>query len=146
MPLSYGIRIRQYIDTSEAQGGDTILVTFEDGSFVTLVFPEEKSTYHRELTVDPSRSSATVLEELWQAHERRMSYQMWSTRRAFKKLKRTHQNWRTAVKMTVSVRADDDTFDDSPRVGKKLQVMVGLDTLGCVGHMLSSPVRSVEFP
>jgi hypothetical protein len=64
MPFSYATRSRQYVDVTQADPMDRIVVTLDDGR--KAVFALSGKTRHRELTIDRRLTDDGVLEELYQ--------------------------------------------------------------------------------
>lgn len=133
---AYATPARQYIDMTEAEETDRVLVTLEDGASITL-----KPLKHDQFTIDLDTTDQRVIIELDRQFRAHFAAQSWPTRRAF----RAAQKKGFSPIYEVNVSADSATFDDSPRVGERLCIMVAVSGLGGLGAHLKSPVREVSF-
>jgi len=152
MPFSYGTRTRQYIDVSDSDENDRIIVALEDGCVVCL----KKGAGRRDLEVDRDQTHQTILEQQYQhvlkdvSRTDRYSWDgpfgwfhhwWWLRTRTVPTIKQVREQ----ACLEVSIVADRDAFDDSPRVGERLCIMSTFPGMGGGGFVTSSPISAVQF-
>lgn len=142
MPFTIGIRTTEYIDLSNATADDSVKVTLADDCHVVLVLDPAN---RRHLLIDKRRTHPSVMEELYQNFAERIDGQAYSTKRTFKKLSRNNPHWRDQLEYTVWINSKIDTWDNSPRIGEHLDVMITYPHLGGWGARLNAPIKDVTF-